>query len=147
MRPLALAGLLLAGCAEVIGADDYKVAGSDGTCAPQVGSFNFHFDEHDGGGCGPLADRIVALNTEGATGPLRLPDNCSGSDAISANHCIETIATTCTAPDLRASTVAGSITYSADGRSGGGIWQVELRDPMGKLLCGSVYTVTVTKVG
>ena len=41
----------------------------------------------------------------------------------------------------------GGIDYTADGRTGTGVLQIEVRDTTGKLLCGSVYDVTITKEG
>lgn len=146
MRPLALAALLLAGCAEVIGADEYKVGGgAPASCAPITGTFNFHFEEWSGGGCGPIDDRLVAISIE-RPGDGKLPDGCTGYDIISSNLCNESATITCPGPDGKAQTVVASIDYAGDGRSGRGTWQIEIRDSAGKLLCGSVYNVTVTRV-
>lgn len=147
MRPLAFAtALFAAGCAQVIGADEYKVGGgATGSCAPITGSFNFHLDEQPGGGCGSLPDRIVAISIERA-GEARLPDGCTGYDIISSNLCNEAGTITCPLADGKKQTLTGSIDYAADGRSGSGIWQIEIRDSAGALICGSNYAVTVTRI-
>ena len=101
---LALLAMLtfVAGCAQVIGADEYKVGGGvgvgagsgGGPCAPQVGSYRLHLAERPGGGCRPIQDSIAGLNTTGGT-VVPVPDNCTGSDTFSANKCTEAMQLDC----------------------------------------------------
>ena len=107
-------------------------------CATRGATYLLHAEEQRGGTCGPLADEILNIGSDGTLpGP---PVRC---DAITQDGCTARD-TNCTQTTngVTCSTTT-SVTFTADGKSASGLITLRCRDSDGG--CTSTYAVTAKR--
>ena len=107
-------------------------------CATPGATYLLHAEERRGGTCGPLADEIVNIGSDGT-----LPGPPATCDAITQDGCTaRNTNCTQTANGVTCSTTS-SVTFSEDGKSASGLITLRCRDSAGG--CTSTYAVTAKR--
>jgi hypothetical protein len=138
MRSLALLLALLAGCASSSPKDE-----PSGPCAKRTGTYRFSYHERSGD-CGPQSESIVVVNGQ----PTDPGAGCIGTVGYTSDNCKVTTDATCSAEALGKglrTRLVGTTTWNHDGTQGGGVSQLSVLDPAGKILCSSTYDIAIVK--
>lgn len=137
MRHIVLLAVLIAGC----GSDAVPTRARGSSCAERSGLYSLKFSERSGT-CGAMPEQVVSQGAaadggmSACTGGTTFPDTCTAE-----------VDSTCPGATGYSVTMRGRVEWSADGRSGTGVFQLLIaRTADGWTECSSTYDAVYSRL-